>query len=122
MSTLVGLDDGEQGLLDLRDVHLEELVGGEGQFLALVDVLDELVGGEGDDLGHVEGEVSGLHLILDLEEVVLEDLLDLLDVVGDIAHVVDLLPLHLRHLRQARLDPALDGGNHGLDGATDQAG
>lgn len=107
-STLVGLDDGEEGFLDFCDVHLQELVGGERQFLALVDVLDEFVGGQRDDLGHIESEIGGLHLILDLQEVVLEYFLDLLDVVGHIAHVVDLLPLHLRHLRETGLDLALD--------------
>lgn len=118
---MIGLDNGEESFLDFSDVHLQELVGREWQFLALVDVLYEFVGGQRYDLGHIEGEVSGLHLILYLEEVVLEYLLDLLYVIGDVAHVVDLLPLHLRHLRKTGLDLALDRRYHGLDGPADQA-
>lgn len=118
---MIGLDNGKQRFLDLSDVHLQELVGREWQFLALVDVLDEFVGGQRDDLGHIESQVSGLHLILYLQEIVLEDFLHLLDVVGDIAHVVDLLPLHLRHLREAAIDLALNRRNHGLDGPANQA-
>ena len=78
--TLVCFDDSNEGFFDLGDVHLQELVGSEGQFFALVDVLDEFVGGQGDDLVHVESQIGRFHLVLDLHEVHLQSLLDLLDV------------------------------------------
>ncbi len=103
MGTGISLDDGEERFLDLGDIHLQELVGGEGEFLALVDILDEFVGSQRDYLAHVEGEVGRLHLLLYLPEVPTQHLLHLLYVPRHVTHLLHLLPLHPRHHSQTTL-------------------
>lgn len=117
--TLVGLDDGNQSFFDFGDIHLQELVGAEGQFLALVDVLDQLVGGQRNYLVHIESQVGRLHLVFDLHEVALQGLLHFLYVRRHVRHVLDFLPLHLPHLRQRTLHLLVDARNHALDGPAD---
>ena len=119
--TLVCFHNSNKSLLDLSDVHLQELIGCKRQFLAFVYILDEFISWERHDFVHIEGQVSWLHLVLDPHKIPLQDFLDFLDIRWHVWHVFNFLPLNSRHLRQWGFHLLINNWDHCFDWSADQA-